>query len=159
MFRTALTSISLYGVTLLKSVNASTDDLKKETIVIQNDKRHSIGGFFDELEKLSVTSQFMAEPLTDQEKLEENKDDMKTKMELMIMRIQKKFCEALEKEEDPQYRFRVQDLMNHEHHRLPNILSNKYMTFAPFKFDVGYVLYFKVSYFRAFYFAYLWHVY
>ena len=26
---------------------------------------------------------------------------MKTKMELMIMRIQKEFCEALEKEEDP----------------------------------------------------------
>ena len=107
MFRTALTSISLYGVTLLKSVNASTDDLKKETIVIQSDKRHSIGGFFDELEKPSVTSQFMAEPLTDQETLEENKDDMKTKMELMIMRIQKEFCEALEKEEHPLYRFQV----------------------------------------------------
>ena len=109
MFRTALTSISLYGVTLLKSVNASTDDLKKETIVIQSDKRHSIGGFFDELEKHSVTSQFMAEPLTDQETLEENKDDMKTKMELMIMRVQKEFCEALEKEEDPRYRFQVMD--------------------------------------------------
>ena len=111
MFRTALTSISLYGVTLLKSVNASTDDLKKETIVIQSDKRHSIGGFFDELEKPSVTSQFMAEPLTDQETLEENKDDMKTKMELMIMRIQKEFCEELEKEEDPRYRFQVKYLI------------------------------------------------
>ena len=112
MFRTAIASISLYGVTLLKGVNASTDDLKKETIVIQSDKRHSIGGFFDEMEKPSVTSQFMAEPLTDQETLEENKDDMKTKMELMIMRIQKEFCEALEKEEDPRYRFQVKNSIN-----------------------------------------------
>ena len=54
----------------------------------------------------------MAEPLTDQETLEENKDDMKTKMELMIMRIQKEFCEALEKEEDPRYRFQVHKFIN-----------------------------------------------
>ena len=102
-----MASVSLYGVTLLKTVNASTNDFKQETIVIQSDKRHSLGGFFDELEKPSTTSQFMAEPLTDDETLESNKDDMKVKMELMIMRVQKEFCEALEKEEDPRYRFQV----------------------------------------------------
>ena len=107
MLRTALASISLYGVTFLKTVNASTNDIKQETIVIQSDKRHTLGlKLFDELEKPS-TSQFMAEPLTDEETLEANKDDMKTKMELMIMRVQKEFCEALEQEEDPRYKFQV----------------------------------------------------
>ena len=109
MFRTAAASISLYGVTLLKSVNAR-EDLKQEKIVIQTDKRHSVGGFFDDLgqqTKPEGASQFMCEPITDQETLEDNKDDMKTKMELMIMRIQQEFCEALEREEDPRYRFQV----------------------------------------------------
>ncbi|KAK7020191.1 hypothetical protein SK128_011537 [Halocaridina rubra] len=45
------------------------------------------------------TSHFMAEPITDLNKLEVNPDDMKTKMELLIMRIQKEFCEALEQED------------------------------------------------------------
>lgn len=109
MFRTAAASISLYGVTLLKSVNAR-EDLKQEKIVIQTDKRHSVGGFFDDLgqqTKPEGASQFMCEPITDKETLEDNKDDMKTKMELMIMRIQQEFCEALEREEDPRYRFQV----------------------------------------------------
>lgn len=34
------------------------------------------------------TTRFMAEPVTDTDKLNKNPDDMKTKMELMIMRIQ-----------------------------------------------------------------------
>ena len=100
-----MTSISLYGVTLLKTVNASTNDIKQETIVIQSDKRHTLGmNLFDHTEK---PANFMAEPLTDEETLEANKDDMKIKMELMIMRVQKEFCEALEEEEDPRYRFQV----------------------------------------------------
>ena len=107
MFRTAVSSISLYGVTLLKTVNASTNDWKQENIVIQSDKRHTIGSFFDDLEKARTPAQFMAEPITDPEVLEENKDDMKTKMELMCMRVQAEFCEALENEEDPRYRFQV----------------------------------------------------
>lgn len=44
-------------------------------------------------------SQFMAQPITPQEKLQNTPDDMKTKMELMIMRIQAEFCRALEAEE------------------------------------------------------------
>lgn len=107
MFRTAMASISLYGVTFFKGVSASTNEIKQETIVIQSDKRHTLGEFFQDLEKPPVGSQFMAEPLTDQELLEATKDDMKTKMELMVMRVQKEFCEALEQEEDPRYRFQV----------------------------------------------------
>lgn len=42
----------------------------------------------------------MAKPITPIEELEKNKDDMKVKMELMIMRIQAEFCRALEAEED-----------------------------------------------------------
>lgn len=43
---------------------------------------------------------YMAEPVTPLEQLQNNQDDMKTQMELLIMRIQAEFCRALEKEED-----------------------------------------------------------
>lgn len=43
---------------------------------------------------------FMANPITPIDKLNNNPTDMKTKMELMIMRIQAEFCKALEAEED-----------------------------------------------------------
>ncbi|CAH0553958.1 unnamed protein product [Brassicogethes aeneus] len=46
------------------------------------------------------TKDFMALPITNLEHLEKNKDDMKTKMELMILRVQADFCKALELEED-----------------------------------------------------------
>ena len=49
----------------------------------------------------------MAEPLTDLAYLESNGDSMRVKMELMIMKIQKEFCKALEKEEDPKNKFMV----------------------------------------------------
>ncbi|XP_008485182.1 oxygen-dependent coproporphyrinogen-III oxidase [Diaphorina citri] len=52
-------------------------------------------------------SVFMAEPVTDKKHLEENQSDMKTRMELMIMKIQADFCRALESEEDTDTRFRV----------------------------------------------------
>lgn len=42
----------------------------------------------------------MAEPITPVDHLEKNMDDMKTQMELLIMRIQAEFCRALEEEED-----------------------------------------------------------
>ena len=107
MFRTAMASISVYGVTLFKSISASTnDEIKPETIVIQSDKRHTLGDFFHG-ESIPEESQFMAEPLTDMEILEATKDDMRTKVELMAMRVQKEFCEALEQEEDPHYKFQV----------------------------------------------------
>ncbi|XP_030035550.2 oxygen-dependent coproporphyrinogen-III oxidase isoform X1 [Manduca sexta] len=43
---------------------------------------------------------YMAEPITPIDQLEKNPDDMKTQMELLILRIQAEFCKALEKEED-----------------------------------------------------------
>lgn len=42
---------------------------------------------------------FMAPPITLITKLSENPNDMKTKMELMIMKVQKEFCSALETED------------------------------------------------------------
>ncbi|KAL0275835.1 UNVERIFIED_CONTAM: hypothetical protein PYX00_003565 [Menopon gallinae] len=52
--------------------------------------------------------QFMADPITSMDHLEKNPNDMKTKVELMILRVQKEFCRALEQEEcDPETKFRV----------------------------------------------------
>ncbi|KAG5874570.1 hypothetical protein JTB14_019572 [Gonioctena quinquepunctata] len=55
--------------------------------------------FFSSKQKIN-TSEFMALPITPVDKLSLNPDDMKTKMELMIMKVQKEFCTALEIEED-----------------------------------------------------------
>nr|CAG4646192.1 EOG090X04L5 [Macrothrix elegans] len=44
-------------------------------------------------------SRFMAEPVTPKSLLTTNRDDMRTKMELLIMKIQADFCRALENEE------------------------------------------------------------
>ncbi|CAL7937403.1 unnamed protein product [Xylocopa violacea] len=49
---------------------------------------------------------FMAEPITDIKELEK-KNDMRKRMELLIMKIQADFCKALESIEDPDYRFKV----------------------------------------------------
>lgn len=53
------------------------------------------------------TSKFMAQPITDIKILDSNKNDMKTKMELMIMKIQADFCRALEIEEGSETKFLV----------------------------------------------------
>lgn len=49
--------------------------------------------------KLAV-SKFMAEPITSKDTLVANASDMKTKMELLIMKIQADFCRSLENEEN-----------------------------------------------------------
>ncbi len=41
------------------------------------------------------------------ETLRSNPNSMRVKMELMIMRVQKEFCRALENEENPRYKFKV----------------------------------------------------
>lgn len=51
--------------------------------------------------------EFMAEPLTDTATREADKDSMRVRMEMMIMRVQKDFCRALENEENPTYKFKV----------------------------------------------------
>ena len=49
----------------------------------------------------------MAEPLTDAASRESNKNSMRVRMEMMIMKIQRDFCLALENEENPKYKFQV----------------------------------------------------
>ena len=53
-----------------------------------------------EMKEIMHLKSYMAEPITPVEHLEKNMDDMKTQMELLIMRIQAEFCRALEAEED-----------------------------------------------------------
>lgn len=57
------------------------------------------------IENLHInTSYFMDKPITEIEKLEKNSDDMKTKMELLILRIQSDVCKALEKVEKKKFK-------------------------------------------------------
>ncbi|XP_028043456.1 oxygen-dependent coproporphyrinogen-III oxidase isoform X2 [Bombyx mandarina] len=60
-----------------------------------------------EMKEIMQLKNYMANPITPVEQLEQNKDDMKTQMELLIMRIQAEFCRALEKEEDKEAKFTV----------------------------------------------------
>lgn len=53
------------------------------------------------------TSMYMAEPITDAVDLLNSEDDMKAKMELMIMKIQADFCKSLEAEEYAGQKFKV----------------------------------------------------
>ncbi|KAG7163045.1 Oxygen-dependent coproporphyrinogen-III oxidase-like, partial [Homarus americanus] len=55
----------------------------------------------------------MAEPITDLNILEENPNDMKTKMELLIMRIQSEFCRSLEQEDGNQAKFTIDRWRRH----------------------------------------------
>ncbi|XP_023169960.1 oxygen-dependent coproporphyrinogen-III oxidase [Drosophila hydei] len=56
--------------------------------------------------KLNI-SKFMAEPITDSATLLEDKENMRHRMELMIMEIQAEFCRALESEEFNGQKFKV----------------------------------------------------
>ncbi|KAL4709749.1 hypothetical protein ACJJTC_005552 [Scirpophaga incertulas] len=53
-----------------------------------------------EMKEIMQLQNYMAEPITPIAQLERTRDDMKTQMELLIMRIQAEFCRALEREED-----------------------------------------------------------
>lgn len=53
------------------------------------------------------TSQFMAEPITDKDTILKNENDMRIKIELLIMKIQADFCKALENEENFGQKFKV----------------------------------------------------
>ncbi|XP_050316035.1 oxygen-dependent coproporphyrinogen-III oxidase isoform X2 [Anthonomus grandis grandis] len=55
-------------------------------------------------DKTSIdTTGFMAIPITPVQHLTDNPDDMKTKMELMIMKVQSEFCKALEEEDNTKF--------------------------------------------------------
>lgn len=58
--------------------------------------------------------QYMAEPVTDTKKLMENPDDMKTRMELFIMKVQTDFVRALENEENFGQKFIVDRWLRNE---------------------------------------------
>jgi len=51
--------------------------------------------------------EFMAVPITSRSFLKQNKELMRVKMELMILKVQRDFCRALENEEDPKHKFKV----------------------------------------------------
>ncbi|XP_043224240.1 oxygen-dependent coproporphyrinogen-III oxidase-like [Amphibalanus amphitrite] len=53
------------------------------------------------------TDKFMAKPITDLDKMQREREDMKIRMELLILRIQAEFCHALEAEETSGAKFRV----------------------------------------------------
>lgn len=59
-------------------------------------------------------SNFMAEPITDLKTLSDNENDMRTRMELMIMKIQADFCRSLESEEYFGQKFKVDRWMRKE---------------------------------------------
>lgn len=59
------------------------------------------------VERQLNVSQFMALPITDVKHLQDNENDMKTRMELMIMKVQADFCHALEGEENFGKKFKV----------------------------------------------------
>ena len=113
MFRTAIASLSVSGISVVKGFFS----LKAET-TLGIDEKDVLAG---RIEKIISTSAFsddetadgedgikwMAEPLTDQETREKNADSMRVKMESMVMRIQKEFCRALEGQENPKYKFKV----------------------------------------------------
>lgn len=58
------------------------------------------------VQKINI-SNYMAKPITPLEKLTKEKDEMKTRMELMIMKIQADLCHALEGEENFGKKFTV----------------------------------------------------
>lgn len=60
------------------------------------------------------TSMYMAEPITDPDILLDEENDMKTKMELLIMKIQADFCKALESEEYAGQKFKVDRWLRNE---------------------------------------------
>lgn len=50
---------------------------------------------------------FMSEPITPIKKLQDSREDMRTKMELLVMKTQADFCKALESVESKDYSFKV----------------------------------------------------
>ena len=54
-----------------------------------------------------IFKKFLAEPITSRDHLKKNHKDMKSKMEILIMKIQADFVEALESFEDEDIKFKV----------------------------------------------------
>ena len=126
MFRATFTSWTTSGISVVKGFFS----LKAQSTV---DLNNNAGNVVDEkdvwsekFEKILSTSTFsdeetengpdairwMAEPLTDKETRDSMSDSMRIRMELMILRVQKEFCRALENEENPKYKFQVRSFIS-----------------------------------------------
>ncbi|XP_046985236.1 oxygen-dependent coproporphyrinogen-III oxidase [Schistocerca americana] len=90
-------SYRVYGFAIIASGVAVYSTVKAE-----NARWPDFGGA-----KRPDFSTFMADPITKKSDMMMNRNDMKTKMELLIMRIQAEVCRALEAEEDPGVKFKV----------------------------------------------------
>ena len=116
MFRTAMMSFSFSGVTLLRgfvTLKAETRENSKfnsESLAKMAEMPTSpnMPKFSDEPNDFgSKLNEFMAEPLTDAAFIEANKNSMRVRMEMLLMKVQRDFCKALEKEENPNFKFQV----------------------------------------------------
>ena len=110
MFRTAVTTLTCSSMSLIRSfvtLRADTSEItdwpepsKDKVLVTQV--------FPEEEDELGAKAiDWMAEPLTDLATREANKNSMRVRMEMMIMRVQRELCRALENEENPKYKFQV----------------------------------------------------
>uniref|UniRef100_A0A1B6GQL4 coproporphyrinogen oxidase n=1 Tax=Cuerna arida TaxID=1464854 RepID=A0A1B6GQL4_9HEMI len=85
----------LFALTQRKKLRYVGAALIGTGVLVYESSRHKA-----EMAKAKIDiSDFMAAPITDIATLEKNKNDMKSKMELMIMKIQADFCHALEQQE------------------------------------------------------------
>ena len=126
MFRATFTSWTSSGISVVKgffSLKAqSTFDLNNNVGVgVGSGDVDEKDVWTEKFERILSTSTFsdeetengpdpikwMAEPLTDKETRDSMPDSMRVRMELMILRVQKEFCRALENEENPKYKFQV----------------------------------------------------
>uniref|UniRef100_A0A1B6CSF4 coproporphyrinogen oxidase n=1 Tax=Clastoptera arizonana TaxID=38151 RepID=A0A1B6CSF4_9HEMI len=88
------------GKSKLRYVGATIVGTTYALYQISNNKAEMATAFVD-------LTKCMAEPITNSKELEKKKTDMKSKMELMIMRIQTEFCRALEAQEGGEVKFTV----------------------------------------------------
>jgi len=100
MIRVALTTLSYSGMTLVRSF---VGGLKAEE---QPEPVKDLVTFTPAFPE-SQNSEFMAEPITDEATRTKEKDSMRIKMEMMMLRVQREFIRALENEENPQFKFKV----------------------------------------------------
>ncbi|CAB4060638.1 CPOX [Lepeophtheirus salmonis] len=95
MLRTLCSCLAVSGITMIKKGALLAQSYEEE--IVTSIKRYP----------LAIDKKWMAEPLTDEATREAKKDAIRTRMELIVMKIQSQLCRVLEDEEDPKYRFKV----------------------------------------------------
>ena len=106
MLRTAFTALSVSGATLIRS---------HMFIVKAKDAGNGNGDYAKRMESDIVTMPlapeseqvkgWLAEPLTDASTRKASAKEMRTRMEMLILKVQQDFVNALQREEDPKYRY------------------------------------------------------